>query len=128
MSTEYFGGVDQSRTVKGMRDLARKCDELLRSMGGLRPALRSLQEGERRNLTDQWAFALWHQHLLPMQFPTMGAMLSHGVSAFYAGGIPSTPRRRGLPYQQNNEENSGPPYSRITVERHLYQPYVRARQ
>ena len=59
-----------------------------------------------RLLDPQMRFVEEHAHMFPDLVGQLTNILHHGVLAQYGGGAPLNPRKRGLPYRANDEENS----------------------
>ena len=102
MATSYIDGLPLVYDPDVIGSLAEKGDASSGVTEGLYPAICALQDLAIRETKPQLDFAIQYKDLAPCQFPWISITLTVGVGATYTGGVPVSPRNRGLPYQSND--------------------------
>ena len=103
-AAQLYNGTPEEYSPDALVKLALKGDNLVKKFG-VYPTLCSIQENVLRKMDPQLEYAKQQYEVIPDQCPWVGRTLANGVSAEYSGGVPSSPRIRGLSYQSSNAEH-----------------------
>ena len=100
----YVDELPDAYNNENLRELATRGDHLIRSRGGVYPALVGFRENQMRSHVGQLDFATEHRKMFPAQYQAVMNILDQGVRAVYNNGLAKTPRVRGLPYNRSASE------------------------